>query len=567
MKKEVVLICVLLAMSTVHSSEGSTTMKVLIDESRKFIIDEYTQKQLIEIFGYPETTDWSQSFENYDVGWGFGSISKRIQDTASIDIRKSGILSYSVLKDYDVLIIASFIEKYTAAEADAIKEFVEKGGGLLVLGDKDFPSNSISRAFDVLYSSEVVAIGDSTARKGAEKVYRLGEWSLTMSTTYCFYVEDIVEHPVTKGIDSLALYVGIPITTYEQGTALIKTSQDTWADKVGLVEEGVGEKGDDEDTGPFAVLVAVEKGEGRAVFLGTSGSFWNIIVENEPENADLIANAVPWLGEPGGPYKRYVALNELGQQKLQSAKSLYESHAFGEAEKEFEESITIFTESSDVYPNAEAARGIEEAEDYLEKCTIGVEADTFFSNAETLFNNEEYEKAITEYERAQSLYQEIGYSEKMETCTAQIEKSEEKIALQNEASSLYSEAEAALAAAESSSETADYEHARSLYEKSRSAWEEYGAPDRVAACEEKIAVCMTEIEGIKRTRMLIITVVVFMGAAVLIIAVIIIKRRTTPAEEAPAELDVDAAEELRERYVRGEISMEEYETLQSQLKP
>lgn len=564
MKREVVFICVLLAMSTMHVGEGSTTIKVLVDESRKFVIDEYTQERLIEVFGYPKTTDWSQSFENYDVGWGFGSISKRIQDIASVDIRESGTLSYSVLKDYDVLIIASFTEKYTAAEADAIKEFVENGGGLLVLGDKEFPNNSISRALDVLYSSEVVAIGDSTARKGAEKVYRLGEWSLTVSTTYTFYVEDIVEHPVTKGIDALALYVGIPITNYETGTALIKTSQNTWADKVGLVEEGVGEKGDDEARGPFAVLVAVETGRGRAVFLGTSGSFWNIIVENEPENADLIMNAVTWLGEPGGPYKEYVSLNEQGQKKLQSAKSLYENHAFEQARKEFEESISIFTESFNVYPNADATRGIEEAEDYLEKCTIGVEADTFFGNAETLFDKQEYEKAITEYERAQSLYQKIGYSGKMEKCTAQTKKSQDKIALQNEASSFYMKAEEALTAAESSSRTADYENARSLYEKSKSAWEEYGAPDRVAACQEKIALCTAEIESIERNRMLVVTAAVFMAAVVLFIAVVVVRRRAA-AEKVPAEPELDSAEELRDRYVRGEISMEEYENLKSQL--
>lgn len=140
-----------------------------------------------------------------------------------------------------------------------------------------------------------------------------------------------------------------------------------------------------------------------------------------------------WLGEPGGPYKQYVIANERAQQMMSDAKSLYENHEFSRAKQKLEDAVNLFTQSNDIYPNAEGRQGIEEAESYIEKCETGMKADTAFAKATELFNQRKLEDAIKEFGDAQSLYEEIGYTAQVEACTLKIEESRILVGVQEEA--------------------------------------------------------------------------------------------------------------------------------------
>ena len=566
----VAVFTVLLLLSTVSFTASAETIKVLVDESRVESMDEEAQELLIEL-GFPKTTDWSNSFENYDEQWGFGNAAKEIQKIASMDIKKSGKLSYSSLKGYDVLIIASFEKSYSSTEADAIKKFVENGGGLLFLANYESPNNSVSRVFDVLFYSETVVIADKKAKKFQSDVHQT-------------YVDEITSHPVTDGVEQIALNFGTPISSYKSGKALVKTGDESWADLYSIDGKGFGTKADDEDEGPFDILLAMDKvGKGRAVFFGCSSSFFNWVSEEpDQQNLELLSNAVEWLGEPGGPYKQYKVIVEQAQQKLSDAVSLYESHRFSQAKTSFEEAIDIFEDSTEVYPNAEAVEGTEDAETYTEKCETGMEADTVFDEAEELYNNREYEKAIEEYEKAKPLYQDIEYTEQVEACTTRVEESNSWIALREKATSLFAQGEDALSAAPNTFDPSGYENAKSIFEEAKSTWAEYDDPAQVTACEEKISVCNDEIEKINKNKTMVtigvIVVVVIIG---IVVVVIIIRRRKPTTEmpgepiepreagetEAPFEPEItDALEALDDRYARGEITREEYEKLKSVLE-
>jgi len=41
-------------------------------------------------------------------------------------------------KDFDVLVVVIPVKKYTDEEVEAIKQFVEEGGGLIILGDAGY---------------------------------------------------------------------------------------------------------------------------------------------------------------------------------------------------------------------------------------------------------------------------------------------------------------------------------------------------------------------------------------------------------------------------------------------
>lgn len=507
MKKVIVVLVVLLLLSNINFTESTEQIKVLVDESRVAKVGELEpwMIQLLEAVGitYTKPTDLRFSFENTKESFGFGTVAENLRSRFSVSIKKSGKLSYTSLKDYDVLIICSFEESYSSTEVDAIKQFVENGGGLLFVAHYSSPNNSVSAPFGVLFPSEEVCIWDEETKSSAR-------WEI--------YISNLASHPITNGISQILLDDGVPIVSYENGEILAKTSKTSWANKM---ESGnFIMKDADEDSGPLDVLLVQSVGKGRTVFFGSRDAFDNDNVEEpDQQNTDLLINMVQWLGEPGGPYKQFVIANEQAQQMMSDAVSLYENQEFSQAKQKFEDAASFFTKSNDIYPNGEAEQGIKEAESYIEKCKTGIKADTAFKKATELLNQRKLEDAVREFENAQSLYEEIGFTEQVGVCTSKIEEIHTLVAVREEALTLFNKAQEVMDTASSIFSTAGYEEAKSLFEQSKSKWEQYRDPEKVTQCEEQIILCENEISAIKKTRALIIGVVVgvvAVGAAVML---------------------------------------------------
>jgi tetratricopeptide (TPR) repeat protein len=532
MKSSIILgfvVMLLMANVTISASEEKDKLRILVDESRIRSIDEETleayveeaekiAKELeeqLEQLGLDVviiiTCNEKCSFKNLGEPWGFGITKSAIEKEAKVTIKDSGKLSYTTLQKYDVLVITSFEKKYSSEEVDAIKKFVEKGGGLFFLADNESQYNTIAQAFDVSFFPERAIIADEKA-EGFD------------DDTHVFYVDDIKPHPITKGVKKIALNSGIPIVSYTSGDVLVKTSKNSWID---YEENEIGKKDAGEKEGPFNILLAVDHiGRGRAVFFGGAMSFWNeTAIEEDHGNVDLFTNAVKWLGETGGPYKQYKILNNQAQELLQKATSLYATHRFSEAKDKVLDAIDICEESGETYANSEALEGVERAESLLEKCETGIQADEIFEKAEDLFTKREYEKAIEEYEKAIPLYNEIEYTERVDECSTKIDESYQWMELREEASSLLSQAEDAFSKAPSTFDPTGYENALAIYEQAKQKWEEYNDPAYIAACEEKIALCNDNIAHIKRTKMITIIAVVVVVVAVAGVVVTITLRR------------------------------------------
>lgn len=560
--KKAIALLALFLVSSMNMTHSKQPVKILIDESRVDSMDELIQ-WLFPSEEFSEPPDWRNSFENHDHEWGFGRTAEALQKIASVTIRKSGKISYSVLKNYDILIIASFKENYSISEVDAIMEFVENGGGLLMLGDYRSPNNSISRSFDVLFSSGEAIVADKKAETFSSTVSR--EVTLGGLLHSELLITDIGNHPVMRGVEKIALYVGLPLSSYESGTVVARTSEDSWADTI--CKGKLGTKDADELEGPFDIILIMERGEGRAVFFGGSWSFFNWVMDEKGhQNLDFLENAVAWLGEPGGPYRQCTTINEEAQENLVLAMSLYSNHMFSQAKSAFEDTIRIFEESNRVYLNADAHKGIEEATDYLEKCEIGIEADSIFDEALQFFDKREYKRAIEEFEKCRSLYEKIDYTERIEECSTRIDEAHHWITLQSEASSLFQQAEDVFVAAVSTFDFTGYEKAKSLFEEAKNKWLEYDDPAGVEACEERIIQCTGEIAEIKKTR---ITVIALMGGVLVLIGIVMVGRNITKKVETvppKSEEGKSVIKTISERYARGEITRKEYEELKSLLK-
>lgn len=552
------ILAVLLFLSTFPVIQSKNSIKVLVEESRVYGWDSHYQDTLIEK-GAQKDTNWDFSFASEEI-WAFSNAAEEIRRVASINIKKSGTLSYSELRDYDVLIIGSFEESYSSVEMDAVRQFVENGGGLLMLADTHFPDNSVSRTFDVAFPSQETAIAD---KNGVSRTFRYKDWDYTLERTLCSYVDDIENHPVTKGIDRIALVYGIPITHYESGIVLARTGSSSWADALG---RGEGSKQRDEEAGPFDILLVMESiGKGRAVFVGSSISFWNAVTQDETQNLRLLSNAVKWLGEPGGPYKQYQAVNEQAQQIVAEATSLYDNQEFSEAKTKFEEAVAVFEQSKKICPNADAQEGIEDAISWVTKCDIGMQAEQIYNDAMSLFAKREYEKAIEQLEKAKPLYDEIGCTVKAAECATKVDESTMWIALRNKATREFQQAEEALSTAPSRFNAAGYEKAKSLFMQARSSWEEYDDPTQVRACEKYIAQCQKERGEIKN-RVIMIEVTAGGVLVALAVAIVFMRGHRQKIKQPSQPKGKDPLALVAERYVKGEITKEEYEEMVSTLK-
>lgn len=510
--KKVIVFTVLLLLTTINFTESSEKIKILVDESRVDIAEEPEQWMidLLESFGfeYTEPDDPRYSFDNTEESFGFGAVAKELRTQFFVNIKKSGKLSYDSLKNYDVLIICSIQKSYSSAEVEALRKFVENGGGLLFCAHYSAENNSVSRPFGVLFHSDEVYIHDNDSKSPSQ-------WLLCLN--------DFAPHPITEGITQILLDRGIPLVSYEEGDILASTSETSW-----LYNSATGDsslRDEDMGFGPFSVLLVQSVGEGRTVFFGSRGSFYNSTMEEpDQQNMDFFINMVTWLGEHGGPYKQYVTRNQQGQQMVSEGKALFENHAFSQAKLKFRNAVNLFTESNDIYPNPEAEEGIKEAEQFIEKCETGMNADAVFKEATELFNQQELENALETFEDAQVLYEDIQFTEQIEVCKSRIEEIHTLIAARKEALTLLNEAEEALETAPSTFNAQGYERARSLFEQSRSKWEQYNDPEQVTYCEDKMRFCENEIAAIKKTRLLLVGATG--GAAVAGFAVVMVIKRS-----------------------------------------
>ncbi|MGZ7109716.1 MAG: DUF4350 domain-containing protein, partial [Methanobacterium sp.] len=138
----ILLLIITLLFSSLNSVSALDNKKILFDESSPN-------------FGKFNTI---HSIGNYGSS-GFASLLQENGYTVSTITDRP--LTLEKLKDYGVLIIMDQTRNYTDDEVQAIKEFVNDGGGLLIVGsnwgdidgDQNFAYNKIARNFGVSFAN------------------------------------------------------------------------------------------------------------------------------------------------------------------------------------------------------------------------------------------------------------------------------------------------------------------------------------------------------------------------------------------------------------------------------
>lgn len=194
------------------------------------------------------------------------------------------------LKGQDVLVIMNSYRNFTDDEINTIKEFVNNGGGLLVVADNwgdidggpDFAFNKIAQSFGVSFANNQLVIDD---------------------THYIYFtsnvlVDNITASPITNNVSSFYFNLGTYIKDPGPSTVIAYTSPEAWADIGQTAPDGTVtsnfEKDPNEAIGPLPLISQMEYGKGKVVFIGSSITFTNSMIYRT-NGWKLGLNSVNWL--------------------------------------------------------------------------------------------------------------------------------------------------------------------------------------------------------------------------------------------------------------------------------
>lgn len=206
-------------------------------------------------------------------------------------------LTVDYLNEYAAFVIPPQMSYYyyqNNDELSAIKEYVESGGNLFLLGEWSTGRNvrAVASELGVEFSEWYYLIEDPEQNTGD---VACGEWD---NDSFCPCITDIPPHPITTGVETIYLSMSSYIEAPCAATPLIIAASPTcWAENhCGTGSCGRGDKKES----PFTVLAYMEYGKGQVVFLADASVFCDSIV-NHGDNLQLGLNIIDWLTKGSGP--------------------------------------------------------------------------------------------------------------------------------------------------------------------------------------------------------------------------------------------------------------------------
>ena len=215
----------------------------------------------------------------------------------SHDRLTEGRITPKLLADYDVIFLNLMDEtrpSFTEDEIEAVRAFVHAGGGLFVIADHT----------NVYKHAEMT--NPLLAPYGTEIRYEIcvDVSPYTVSGLGWILVSDVRDHPVNSDVLEYSLQTGGPV---DGPGGIGFTSPGGWGDKWNpQMNEGYygnWTKDPDEQSGPQAVVQAVEYGSGRVFVVGDQNIF------GDPyfmfiDNRSLALNGFEWLAHREGQLMR-----------------------------------------------------------------------------------------------------------------------------------------------------------------------------------------------------------------------------------------------------------------------
>lgn len=241
---------------------------------------------------FDETGPYGKYYLMYNLGsYGSSSFASLLEKNGFevFQLNQAPITSEK-LRNYDVLILMAPGRNYTSDELNAIKLFVNDGGGLFLLGDgwgvedgdENYAFNSVAKTFGVSFSYNSIVVDPND---------NLG---------YMDYikVQNISSSPITSEIKDFYFITGPYINNLGSSNPLAFSNSESWSDNVSLTGEGYSINNEILDTGeekgPLPLLSSMEYGKGKIVFFGSVSSLTNSFIYRT-NTWKLGINSVKWL--------------------------------------------------------------------------------------------------------------------------------------------------------------------------------------------------------------------------------------------------------------------------------
>ena len=243
----------------------------------------------------PFDTEWY----GHDSGYNFYCIYDYISHFYETQRLKNPI-DDAVLKNCDVLIVKVPTERYSQKEIAAIERFVERGGGLLLIGEHTNVFNTGTHINDVA------------------KVFGFSfryDCLFGIDTVFSqLYKTPLVPHPIVQDMPSLDFAVSCSISPgLSSGRAVIRSTglknlmADYHASNFYPQVEDLAEM----RYGAFVQLWTTHHGSGRVAAFSDSTIFSNFATF-EPGKAELMLGMLEWLNHSNSPYPLRLFLIVLG---------------------------------------------------------------------------------------------------------------------------------------------------------------------------------------------------------------------------------------------------------------
>lgn len=170
-------------------------------------------------------------------------------------------------------IIAGPVQSFTAEEVSALESFVKKGGNLLVLLHISPAVAQLTNSFGIIVSN--FTIGETTG--------------LIEGKSQDFFVTNFGAHPVTSGLEKIAVYGTWGLMANEPAMTVAATTAKAWAD---MDRNRQFDKG--EPRQEFGIVAVNAFGKGKVVVVADDAPFANRFI-GQADNRRLAENIIRWF--------------------------------------------------------------------------------------------------------------------------------------------------------------------------------------------------------------------------------------------------------------------------------
>lgn len=290
-------------------------------------------------------------------------------------------INLPLLSDYDAVVVFIPSRGFSEDEIRAIKSYVEDGGGLIIFGENgeymkgrgiNSVVNSVSTLFGIEFNKDVVL--DSEINKDGEEKYPI--------------IKNFGEHPITRDIEGIGYISGCSLTVRSPAIALAFGNPTTIAG--GREKENV------------VVSAVAEYGKGRVLAVGdidflvgssTSG-YRDADYLSFMDNENFALNIFEWAAS-------IKKMTRKAEQLISMGHDLFAQGKYDQAKSEYERALELYLELYD-------SNDVLKSQEMITMCNKGLDADTAYKSGVEYYDKKEYANALSEFEKSESLYDEIG---------------------------------------------------------------------------------------------------------------------------------------------------------------